>query len=90
MSCKLQVISCVLFKDKVYVTGIATGHDIGSQQVQVYSNERKWSTLPVTSNYNATAAIINGYFTLIGGRLTKDSEITSILCSWIEEESQWV
>ena len=90
MSCKLQVVSCVLLKDKVYVTGIAT-EEVGSRQVQVYSlNERKWSTLPEAPNYNAPAAIISGYFTLIGGRLTKDSTITNILCSWIEEESQWV
>ena len=91
MPCKLQVVSCVLFKDKVYVTGIATEEEVGSRQVQVYSvNERKWSTLPEAPNYNAPAAIINGYFTLMGGRLTNDHRITNIVCSWIEEESQWV
>ena len=91
MPCKLQVISCILFKDKVYVTGIAATEDAGSRQVQVYSlGEEKWSMLPEAPNYNAPAAIINGCFTLIGGRLTIDDTITNILCSWIEEESQWV
>ena len=91
MPCKLQVISCTLLKNKVYVTGIATDEDVGSHRVQVYSlGERTWSTLPEAPNYNAPAAIINGYFTLIGGRLIKNNAITNILCSWIEEECQWV
>ena len=91
MPCKLQVISSILFKGKVYVTGIAKDEDIGSRQVQVYSlEEGKWSTLPEAPNYNAPAAIIDGYFTLIGGRLTENTAITSILRSWIEEESKWV
>ena len=91
MPCKLQVISSILFKDKVYVTGIAKDEDIGSRQVQVYSlNEREWSALPEAPNYNAPAAIIDCYFTLIGGRLTENTAITSILRSWIEEESKWV
>ena len=91
MPCKLQVISCVLFHDKVYVTGIATEIEVGSRQVQVYSlNEGKWSTLPEAPNYNSPAAIINGFFTLIGGRLTNNHRITNILCSWIEEKSRWM
>ena len=91
MPCKLRVISCTLFKDKVYVTGIATEGDAVSRGVQVYSLDMgRWSTLPVAPNYNAPAAIINSYFTLIGGRLTKDSTITNIVCSWIEEKFVWV
>ena len=91
IACKLQVISCILSKNKVYVTGIATEEEVGSRQVQVYSlEEGKWSTLPEAPNYNAPVAIINGFITLIGGRLTKDGTITSILCSWIEEEARWV
>ena len=90
IDCKLQVISCILSKDKVYVTGIAT-EEVGSHQVQVYSlGEGKWSTLPEAPNYNAPVAIVNGYVTLIGGRLTKDDTITNILSSWIEEEARWV
>ena len=77
MPCKLQVISSILFKGKVYVTGIAKDADVGSRQVQVYSlEEGKWSALPEAPNYNAPAAIIDGYFTLIGGRLTKNTAIT--------------
>ena len=88
---KLSVISCILFKDKVYITGFAREEDAVSRRVQVYSlGMGKWSTLPEAPNYNAPAAIINGYFTLIGGRLTKDSTITNIVCSWIEEKFVWV
>ena len=91
MSCKLKVISCVLFKDKVYVTGIATEGDVVSRRVQVYSlKEVVWSTLPEAPSYNASATIINGCFTLIGGRRTKDESITNMLYSWIEKESRWV
>ena len=90
IDCRLQVISCILSKGKVYVTGIAT-EEAGSRQVQVYSlEEGKWSTLPEAPNYNAPVAIINGYVTLIGGRLTKDDTITDILSSWIEEEARWM
>ena len=85
---QLQVISCTLFKDKVYVTGIGTKGDAVSH---VYSlGMGRWSTLPEAPNYNAAAAIINGYFTLIGGRLTKDGTITNIVCSWIEDKFVWV
>ena len=91
MPYKLLVISCVLLKDKVYVTGLATDKDAATRQVQVYSLDvGKWSTLPEAPNYNAPAAIINGYFTLIGGRLAKDGTITNIVCSWIEEKFVWV
>ena len=62
-----------------------------SRRVQVYSLEEvKWSALPQAPIYNAPATIINGCFTLIGGRQTKDGAITSILCSWVEEEYVWV
>ena len=91
MPCQLSVISCVLLNDKVYITGIATAEDITTCQVQVYSLDvGKWSTLPEAPNYNAPAAIINGYFTLIGGRLAQDGTITNIVCSWIEEKFVWV
>ena len=74
----------------MYVTGIATDEDALSHQVQVYSlDDCMWSTLPTAPNYNAPAAIINGHFTLIGGRLTKDDTITSILSSWIEKVLNW-
>ena len=74
----------------MYVTGIATNEDALSRQVQVYSlDDFIWSTLPMAPNYNAPAAIIHGHFTLIGGRLTKDGTITSILSSWIEKEYKW-
>ena len=90
ISFKLQVISCVLFQNKVYVTGVATEGEVLSRRIQVYSLEEvKWSALPQAAIYNAPATIINGWFTLIGGRQTKDSAITSILCSWIEEYA-WV
>ena len=90
MPCKLEVISCILLNNKVYVTGIATDKENGSQLVQVYSlDEVNWSTLPETPNYNAPAAIIDGCVTLIGGRLTEDGTLTKILCSWIEEECRW-
>ena len=87
ISFKLQVISCVLFQSKVYVTGTFPEGEVLSRRVQVYSLEEvKWSALPQAPIYNAPATIINGCFTLIGGRQTKDGAITSILCSWIEEE----
>ena len=89
MPCELKVTSCVLFKNKVYVTGIAT-KDVVSRRVQVYSLEEVvWSTLPEAPSYNASGTIINGCFTLIGGRQSRDGSITNMLWSWIEKESRW-
>ena len=99
MPIELQVISCVLFRDKVYVTGAAkvdadinndAGKDDKSFQVQVYSLvEAEWSTLPKAQNYNATVAVINERITLVGGRDVKTRKITDIQSTWFEEEHQW-
>ena len=87
MPMQLQVISSVLLENKVYVSGIAT--DNSSRQVQVYSlNEGKWSTLPKAPNYNAPATVINGHYTLVGGRVS-ETNISGVLSSWNEEGNDW-
>ena len=93
MPIKLQVLSCVLLRDKVYVTGAAkndAGKDDRSFQVQVYSlDEAKWSTLPRAPNYNARITVINERITLIGGRDVESRKITDTQSTWFEEERQW-
>ena len=89
MPIELQVITSVFFRDKVYVTGIATDHVPKSRRVQVYSTvNNAWSTLP-ESNYNAPIAIVNDYITLVGGRDAKTDKPTNILSTWFEEEGEW-
>ena len=89
MPVELQVISSVLLENKVYVSGIAT--DNSSRQVQVYSlNEGKWSTLPKAPTYNARATVINGHYTLVGGRVSdQETDISGVLSSWNEEDNGW-
>ena len=89
MPVKLQVISSVLLENKVYVSGIAT--DNSSRLVQVYSlDEGKWSTLPESLNYNAPATVINGHYTLVGGRESdNETDISGVLSSWNEEDNEW-
>ena len=84
MSTELTVISCVLFHNKVYISGIATEHVQESRQVQVYSlEENTWSKLPAAPNHNAPIAIISDRITLIGGRDAKSNMLTNILPSWL-------
>lgn len=89
MPTELQAISSVLLRDKVYISGIATDKVNVSRQVQVYSRETKWSTLPHAPNYNAPITVIDGHITLIGGRDAKTHHITNILSTWIEKKDQW-
>ena len=95
----LQVISSVLLKDKVYITGIAPedANELSqSRQVQVYSLAgRKWSTLPEAPvvkpapNYNAPIAVIDNHITLIGGRDAETENVTNTLYTWLEIEHEW-
>ena len=90
MPIKMQVISSVMFEDKVYISAIATLYEPISRQVQIYSPvEGSWSTLPVAPSYNARLAVINGRITLIGGRDTETGSITNILTTWSAEKRQW-
>ena len=93
MPVELQVISSVLLKDKVYITGftdMVPSEDDTSLQVQVYSLEKaKWSTLPRATIYNASIVVIDGRITLIGGRSVKTKKITDVQATWFEEEGQW-
>ena len=89
MPIELQVISSVMFEDKVYISGIATHYEPISQ-VQIYSLvEGSWSTLPLAPSYNAPLAVINGHVTLIGGRDAETGFITNILTTWSAEKRQW-
>ena len=89
MPVEMQVITSLLHRNKVYVTGISTDHVPNSRRVQVYSlEENTWSTLP-ESNYNAPIAIINDRITLIGGRDAQSNMLTNMMPSWIEEEGEW-
>ena len=93
MPIALQVISSVLLKDKVYVTGIANvkhSEDDTTLQVQVYSlDEAKWSTLPRATIYNAHLVVMDGRITLIGGRSFETKQITDVWATWFEEEGRW-
>ena len=89
---ELQVISSVLLKDKVYITGIATDNDnlSKSRQVQVYSLiERNWTTLQLAPNYYASLAVVDHHITLIGGRDAETGNITNLLSTWSEDEHRW-
>lgn len=86
----LQIISSVMFEDKVYISGIATHYEPISHQVQIYSLvEGSWSTLPLAPSYNAPLVVINGQVTLIGGRDAETDFITNILTTWSAEKRQW-
>ena len=93
MPVELKVISSVLLKGKVYITGIANeepSEDDTTLQVQVYSLEKaKWSTLPRATIYNSRLVVMDGRITLIGGRSVKTKNITDVQATWFEEEGQW-
>ena len=93
MPIELQVLSSVLLKDKVYVTGAANkepSEDDTTLQVQVYSLEKaKWSTLPRATIYNARLVVMDGRITLIGGRSVETKQITNVWATWFEEEGRW-
>ena len=89
MPMDLNVISCVLLHNKVYISGIGPDDVPKSRQVQVYSlKDNTWYTLPVAPNHNAPIAIVDNRITLIGGRDVKTNKPSNVISTWFEEEEK--
>ena len=70
MSYALPVISSILFKGKIYITGVVKDRVLKSRLFQLYIHPRgirQWSTLPEAPSYNAPIMVVNGQITMIGG-----------------------
>ena len=86
----MNVISSVIFENKIYISGTREDDMPKSCQIHVYSlKDAAWSTLPEAPIYNADIVFVNDQITLLGGCAVKTDEPTDIVWSWIEKEGRW-
>ena len=86
----MNVISSVIFENKIYISGTKEEDVPKSCQIHVYSlKDLEWSTLPEAPICNAAIVVVNDQITLLGGRDAETHKPTNIVWAWFEKEGQW-
>ena len=74
----------------LYVSGGVCSRGIAQLVVQVYDTiAATWTTLPHAPVFYSESAVIQGLYTLIGGREALTNKVTNEVWSWHEDRREW-